>query len=296
MHEADTLQRFLFEHSNIRGEFIHLGASYQAIRQRYDYPEHVGQQLGQALAASTLLSATLKFEGSLIMQIQSTGPINMLVAQCTHDRHLRGLARWQEGKALDGQTLAGQYGKGRIVITINTPRSEDRYQGIVALEGNNLAAALSGYFMQSEQLETKLWLAADQGQAVGMLLQRLPSEHNEESNEMWDRIDALGSTITEQELLELPSTEILRRLFHEETVRLFDPEPASFRCDCSRDKIVTVIRSLGLDDAHALIEEQGQIEVACEFCNQHYTFDNVDVEEIFSTTTANIAKPSKTQH
>lgn len=296
MHEADTLQRFLFEHSNVRGEFIHLGASYQAVRQRYDYPEQVAQQLGQALAASTLLSATLKFEGSLIMQIQSTGPINMLVAQCTHDRHLRGLARWQEGSNLNGQSLTEQYGKGRIVITINTKRSEDRYQGVVALEGTNLAAALSGYFMQSEQLDTKLWLAADQNQAVGMLLQRLPGDDNDDNNEMWDRIDALGSTITEQELLALPSTEILHRLFHEETVRLFDPEPASFRCDCSRDKIITVIRSLGLDDAHALIEEQGQIEAACEFCNQHYTFDQVDVEEVFATTTPVATDTSKTQH
>jgi len=274
MHNSDTLQRFIFENSNVRGTFVHLGNSYQTARQRYDYPAAVGQQLGQGLAASALLSATIKYQGSLIMQTQSNGPINLLVAQCSHDRHLRGLARWQEEKAA--------FGKGHMTITIDKT-AEERYQGITELADNSLAHTIENYFQQSEQIQTRIWLAANEEQAVGMLLQHLPGKDIDP--DLWERIAQLGQTITDTELLNLPTEEILRRLFHEEDVRLFDPEPISFRCQCSREKVATMLRSLGRDEAHSIIEEEGKIEVGCEFCNQQYTFDAVDAEQLFASAT-----------
>jgi len=274
MHNSDTLQRFIFENSNVRGVFVHLGNSYKTARQRYDYPAAIGQQLGQGLAASALLSATIKYEGSLIMQTQSNGAINLLVAQCSHDRHLRGLVRWQEENA--------NFGKGHMTITIDKT-AEERYQGITELAHNSLAQTIENYFLQSEQIQTHIWLAANEGQAVGMLLQHLPGK--EVDPDLWDRIAQLGQTITEEELLTLPTEEILRRLFHEEDVRLFEGEPVSFRCSCSREKVATMLRSLGRDEARSIIAEEGKIEVGCEFCNQQYAFDAVDTEQLFASAT-----------
>lgn len=281
MRDGDTLQRFLFEHSNVRGVFIHLNASYAAVSERYDYPLIVRKQLGEALAASALLGATIKFGGSLIMQLQTSGPIQMLVAQCNNERHIRGLARWQDDGLSAG--TANPFGTGRMVITIDSATSEERYQGIVGIEGGHLNQAIETYFAQSEQLQTRLWLAADEQQAVGMLLQHLPGV--DPDPDLWERIEALGATLTPGEMLSLPTREILRRLFHEEDVRLFDSEPVSFRCSCSREKIVTMLRALGSDEAHDILKEQGKISVDCDFCNQHYEFDSVDVEEMFASTT-----------
>lgn len=277
MRQADTQQRFLFEHSNVRGVFIHLNASYAAVSERYDYPLPVRRQLGQALAASALLGATIKFSGSLIMQVQGDGPINLLVAQCNNERHIRGLARWQD----ENPDPARPFGAGRMVITIDNINHDERYQGIVGLDGGTLGEAIERYFEQSEQLQTRLWLAADGDQVVGMLLQHLPGV--DPDPDLWERIEALGATLTENEMLTLATEEILHRLFHEEEVRLFDAEPVSFRCSCSRDKIVTVLRALGSDEVHDILKEQGKVSVDCDFCNQHYEFDSVDVEGIFAS-------------
>ncbi len=279
MKDADALQRFLFENSNVRGTFIHLQASYKSAKDRYDYPEPVAQPLGQALAASTLLSSTIKFKGSLILQVQSNGPINMLVAQCDDQRHIRGLARWQQ--AIKGESLTDIFGEGRITITINSEQNKDRYQGVVELEGASLSEAIERYFQQSEQLNTRLWLFADQQQAVGLLLQQLPGEAPDDH--FWQHIETLGETLTSGELLQLSSTEILQRLFHEEDIRLFEPEPVSFHCGCSSEKISAMIRALGYDEAQSILKEQGKIEVGCEFCNQQYTFDAVDTDVLFAS-------------
>lgn len=281
MQNRDTLQRFLFENSNVRGIFVHLGNSYQAALSRYDYPEAVGRELGRALAATTLLSATIKFDGSLIMQTQSEGPINMLVAQCSHDRHIRGLARWQ-AEALAAQP-DDRYGAGRMTITIDN-RNDERYQGIVGISGGSLARTLEHYFKQSEQLRTHLWLTADRQQAVGMLLQHLPGR--EPDPDTWNRIETLGATLTSAEMLRLSTAEVLYRLFHEEEVRLFEEEPVSFRCSCSRDKVADMLRALGADEVRDILRQEGKVAVGCEFCNQPYEFDAVDAEALFAGVAA----------
>ncbi len=288
MQNSDTLQRFLFENSHVRGIFIHLGNSYQTALNRYEYPAQVGEQLGQALVASALLSATIKFDGSLIMQTQSSGLINMLVAQCSHNQHIRGLARWQE--ALLSDQPSNPYGEGHMTITIDQ-KNEERYQGIVSLAGGSLARAIENYFKQSEQIQTHIWLAADENQAVGMLLQHLPGR--EPDQDLWNRIETLGTTLTREEMLSLSTVEVLHRLFHEEEVRLFEDEPISFRCSCSRDKVANMLRALGADEIRDILKEEGKISVGCEFCNQQYEFDAVDAEELLASTASAPGSASK---
>jgi molecular chaperone Hsp33 len=278
MSDRDSLHRFLFPDTHVRGEIVRLDATWQAVLERHEYPDPVRRVLGEAMAAAALLTATIKFDGSLILQIQGDGPLHLIVVQCTSDRTLRGLARWN-AHVPDAQ-LSEMVGDGRLTITIDPGQGGERYQGIVALDGGSLAAALEGYFERSEQLATRLWLAADRAQAAGMLLQNLPGEGDDV--DAWGRAVHLGATVTDGELLGLPARELLRRLFFEEDVRLFDSEPVSFRCGCSRERIESALRGLGYDEVQDILREEGAVRVDCEFCNQHYEFDRVDAEQIFA--------------
>lgn len=281
MAEQDSLHRFLFEQAGVRGALVQLDASWQAVLSRRPYPSPVLTQLGQALAATVLLSASIKFEGSLILQAQGAGPIRTLVAQATHLRTLRGLALWNGEVALDG--LAGMFGPGTLALTIDPPSGE-RYQGVVDLAGTSLAEALEAYFAQSEQLATRLWLAADKQRSAGLLIQELPSQpgHTED----WARIGLLADTVTDRELLSLPAQKLLYRLFNEEHVRMFESEPVSFRCGCSRARIAETLLTLGRAEVDAILAEQGAVDADCEFCNKHYHFDRVDIEQLFSQSVA----------
>lgn len=279
MHSQDQLNRFLFEVHDLRGEFVQLDASWKAILERHPYPRAVSDQLGQAMAAIALLSATIKFDGSIILQSQTDGPLNTLVAQATNQLTLRGLARW-EGDLPEGD-LTAIYGAGNMSLTI-TNQGPARFQGIVELAGKNLAQALENYFSNSEQLASRLWLMADENRAAGLLLQKLPSEQERELD--WERICLLADTVTQDEMLNLPAQTLLHRLFHEEEIRLFDAMPVAFRCSCSRDRISNSLRALGRDELFSIIEEQGAIEVNCDFCNKHYHFDAIDAEQLFSDT------------
>ena len=277
--DSDVLRRFVFERTNVRGQLVHLDATWRAILERRDYPPPVRELLGQAMAAAALLVTTIKFNGSLILQVQGDGPVSLIVVQAKADRTLRGLAHWSD-PVLPGP-LAQLVGKARLAITIDQGGDRERYQGIVALDAEeNFAAALEDYFARSEQLATRLWLSAGEGRAAGLLLQALPGET--EDADAWNRVVQLADTWREQELLELSQRELLRRLFHEEDVRLFEPEPVSFRCTCTRERIETVLRSLGYAEVKGIIEEQGRVSVDCEFCNQNYLFDPVDVEKLFA--------------
>lgn len=283
--ENDRLFRFLFEEIGVRGEMVSLDASWQAALSMHDYPEVVAEQLGQALSASLLLSATLKFRGSLILQAQGSGPITMLVAQSSDQQTVKGIAHWQ-GEVEPGN-LQSLFGEGRLVMTIQ-PNEGKAYQGIVALEGDSLCEAIQLYFRQSEQLNTRFWFAVDEYRAVGLMIQELPSSQGKKAD--WDRVELLAETITDKEMLELPATEVIYRLFHEETVRLYEPEPVSFRCGCSREKLESSLMTLGQDELLSILEEKGAIEVDCDFCNRHYHFDAIDVEQIFNGQSASASR------
>lgn len=287
MADSDSLHRFLFEHAGIRGNLVHLDASWRAVLDAHPYPPPVRIHLGEALAAVSLLAATVKLDGSLILQIQGAGPLRTLVAQATSARTLRGVARW-DGEVADGGDLAQCCGEGRLVLTMERGGGEP-YQGIVPLTGGRVGQALEGYFRDSEQLPTRLWLACDEQRAAGLLLQRLPGDGEGED---WERIGMLAQTVTSAELLELPAEQILYRLFHEETVRLFDSEPLAFRCGCSRGRIEDMLRTLGQSEVESIVAEQGAIEVICEFCNRAYRLDAVDAGQLFAGATSHAAPSS----
>jgi molecular chaperone Hsp33 len=275
--QPDSLHRFLFERLGVRGELVCLDAAYQAVLSRHSYPGPVQRPLGEALACALLLTATLKFEGKLTLQAQGSGPIRTLVVQGTHEGTVRGLARWH-GEVPHGD-LQRQFGAGHLALTLEPSRGE-RYQGIVPLEGSGLGAAIETYFGHSEQLPTRLWLAVDGARAVGLMLQRLPG--SVEDADGWNRTVTLADTVRDHELLTLPVQNLLRRLFHEEDVRLFEPDPVAFRCGCSRGRIAETLRALGQPEIDAIIAEQGDVAVTCEFCNRDYRFDAVDATALFS--------------
>jgi molecular chaperone Hsp33 len=271
----------MFEHAAVRGEIIHLDATWKAVLDRRDYPLALRTVLGELMAAAALLSATLKFSGSLIMQIQGGGPVKLLVVECGADLTMRAMAQW-DGDLAEGAVLPELVGEGRFVITIDPKKGRQTYQGIVDLEGGSVAAVLENYMQRSEQLDTRIWLASDSHGAAGMLLQKMP-DSPEADMDAWNRAVHLGATVKPRELLDLPAREIIHRLFHEEDIRLFDSSPVHFGCTCSRERVANTLRMLGYDEVRSLLEETGYIEADCEFCNHHYVFDVVDAEQVFAS-------------
>lgn len=282
--EADTLHRFLLDNTLVRGEWVHLDASWQALLQRHRYPPAVYRQLGEAYAAVALIAATLKFDGSLILQITGSGPLQMLVVQATGSQSLRGLARYR-GEVPDGDLVQIFGADARLLITLDPGAGRERYQGVVALEGRSLASALDAYFERSEQLPTRVWLAAGPDSAAGMLLQGMPGPDGSPTprdSEDWTRLTLLGDTVSGEELLGLRAEDLLGRLFHEERVRLLDGHGMRFACSCSRDKVQDMLKGLGPDEVRATLEQEGEIAVTCEFCNARYRLDAVDAEALFA--------------
>ena len=287
----DTLQRFLFEHVPVRGEFVHLDATWQAVLERHDYPPLLRDVLGELMVASALLAATLKFEGSVILQLHGSGPVSLVVAECTSDTTLRATAKWS-GEIPAGN-LPSLLGNGRFAITLVPREAGQTYQGIVDLRGGTVAACLEHYMQHSEQLDTRLWLAADERRAAGVLLQQLPGPSDADPDD-WHRIVQLAGTLSRQELLDLPPETLLYRLFHEDDVRVFEPRITAFRCSCSKQRVVSMLRMLGQKEVRSIIDERKSVDVQCEFCGKAYSFDAVDAEQLFAADT--LAQAQRTQH
>jgi len=300
MHDRDSLRRFMFEHYPIRGHLVHLDASWQALIEHRQYPDAIRDTLGEAVAASLLLAATIKFEGVLSLQLQGDGPVHLLLAQCTSGLGVRGLARYREDAAateanwpLDIDELVGT---GNLTVTVENDDGAQRYQGIVSIVGGRLADSLQIYFDNSEQLPTRLWLYADADGVAGMLLQRLPGATGVVSEEAaaaiedaWRRVQLIGATLTAAELRTLSDAEIVHRLFNEDDVRLYEPSPVYFRCRCSRERVSGMLQGLGEKETRSIIAERGEVEVRCDFCNRAYVFDAVDVEQLFNPGAAGSA-------
>jgi molecular chaperone Hsp33 len=276
---SDQFQRFLFEQGNVRGERVQLDASAREALAKRQYPAPVAQLLGESLAAVVLLSGTLKFEGLLSLQARGAGAVSLLMAESTHDRHIRGLAH-SDAKVADGG-LAELLGDGRLAITIDPSRGQ-RYQGIVPLEQKDLSACLETYFERSEQLATAIALGSDGQRAAGLLLQKLPGE-SEPDEDFWNRLVLQARTVTVEELLQLETPTLLSRLFPEDQVRLYGAEPVAFSCSCSKERTTHALEALGEKDCLALVEEQGVISIDCQFCHHHYEFNRADVEALFQS-------------
>jgi molecular chaperone Hsp33 len=284
---SDSLFRFVVEGCNVRGQLVYLDESWRALAGRHDYPPVVRRLLGEAVSAAALLSATIKFDGALSIQASGDGGLRLLIAQATANGTLRGLARWKG--ELHGNRLSELLGNGRLTISIDPGRGRERYQGIVEVARDGLCQSLRGYFSHSEQLPTRLWLAVNEERVAGLLLQRVPDTLGEDSPlhiaevsaQAWQQTVEHADAIDSSELLELDVPDLLARINGDRPVRLYRGDDWRFLCGCSREKVTEVLRALGREDLDSLIEERGRVNVNCEFCNADFSFDAIDIAQIF---------------
>ena len=294
---ADTLQKFMFENSVVRGELVELSDTWQQVQARRHYPEPIRSLLGDMLSAAALLSANLKFDGSIVMQVHGDGPVTLLVVECDAALHMRATAKTAQDAVIpQGATLrelVNAHGNGRFAITLD-PREklpgQQAYQGIVPLDGDSVASVIENYMLRSEQLDTKLWLASDAMVSRGLLLQKIPaaggSGRGENADlEAWNHVVTLADTLKPQEMLETDIQTLLRRLYWQEDVRVFEPRHPRFQCSCSRERVGNMLKMLGREEIDASLAQLGTLAIDCDFCGQHYDFDAVDCAQLFATDT-----------
>jgi len=287
MSNSDRVRRFVLERHPIRGHAVRLSDSWLELREHQDYPPAVQQLLGEAVAAAVLLAATLKFSGTLTVQLQGKGLVSLLVAQCTHDFKVRGMARHDSiGGEAGFRALTGD---GQIIVTVEATDRASSYQGVVPITGNSFAESLEAYFIQSEQLPTRVALATTAGVVAGMLVQRVPGEGGKqptvdpaELESAWMSADHAMAALTGDEIIADDIEERLVRMFGDDAVRVFGGHDVKFECRCSRERVANVLRSLGVEEVRSVLAEQGAVTVTCEFCQKPYKFDLIDAEALFT--------------
>lgn len=309
-YSPDSLQVFVFDGAPVRGEIVNIRDSWQAILARKDYPPAVKKLLGDLVAAGVLLCGTLKFNGSMIIQAQGNGAVRLLVLECNEHLVIRATAKLNDDIDLSTlpddanlSDLINPDGQGRLVITLDPSDrkpGQNPYQGIVALSDDgkpvtSIAQAITLYMRDSEQLETRLWLASDEESCGGLLLQRLPNMggqlkmDDEMAAEGWSRLQMLSDTVTNEELLSLEPKVLMNRLYLDESahhgVRSFDERPIKFGCRCSRIKVADMLKMLGEEEVNSILLEKDAVETNCDFCGQVYIFDAVDCKQIFASPT-----------
>ncbi len=283
MHAMNSLQRFLFEHAAIRGELIHLDSVYQIIGQQRHYPPKVKQLLGEALMACVLLVGSIKFEGEMSLQFQGDERFPLMLVQCDHLLHLRGFANFAENKTDEEYEAA--FLQGNLVINLTPHHQTQTYQSIVPLTSVSMSDNLMHYFAQSEQLPSKVWFAMDDNHAAGVLLQLMPGQNSLQREQFWEYAVHIGETITAGELLSLDNATLLHRLYHETELRLYPERAIQFKCRCTQEKMQQVLGILGEKEVQDLLQEKGQVDIRCEFCNQNYMFDPIDIALLFRKST-----------
>ncbi|CCQ12750.1 33 kDa chaperonin (Heat shock protein 33) (HSP33) [Pseudoalteromonas luteoviolacea B = ATCC 29581] len=280
--QKDLLHRYIFDNLDVRGELVQLQQTFQEIIGNHDYPDAVQALLGELLVATSLLTATLKFEGEIAVQLQGDGPVKYAVINGDHQQNMRGIARLQDD--VDGSSIQELLGQGYMVLTI-TPIKGERYQGIVPLTKPTLAECLEMYFEQSEQLQTRLWLAtstqSEHAKASGLLLQVLPVDQAK-SKEDFKHLEALTDTIKAEEMLNLDAHTVLTRLYHEDNPKLFEPQHIQYRCGCSREKTIDALVNVGMDALLEDIAQHGEVKISCHYCLTDYRFNEQDVRAIFN--------------
>ncbi len=299
----------MFERSPVRGELVEISDAWQQVQSQRSYPQAVSTVLGEMMAAAALLSANLKFNGSIILQIHGDGPVQLLVVECDALLRLRATAKLHEETEIveeaSLQQLVNQHGQGRFAMTLDPADKlpgQQAYQGIVSLDGDSVATVIENYMMRSEQLDTRLWLAADEHTSRGLLLQRLPDEggtaSSDDDADAWNRAVTLASTVSDEELLNTDIMTLLQRLYWEESVRVFEPRHPSFHCGCSREKVGNMLKMLGKEEVDSAIADLGELEIDCDFCGQQYTFDAVDCAQLFTSDAISdaVQLPGSQQH
>ncbi len=282
MKQNDTLQRFLFEHASIRGEIAHLEESYQTIMKQHPYPGAVRHLLGEALISCLLLAGSIKFEGEISLQFHGDKRLPILLVQCDHELNIRAFAKYQENQSAEDYQQA--FLQGKMVLTINQYQQTQAYQSVVPIMSPSMGENLMHYFAQSEQIASRVWLAVNEDKAAGMLLQLMPGQDTLQREQFWEYAVQLGQTISEEELLMLDNPTILHRLYHETELRLYNARHVHFRCRCNLEKMKQALMVLGKQDLEQLVQERGHVEIHCDFCNQQYLFDPIDITLLFHKT------------
>jgi molecular chaperone Hsp33 len=285
---GDRVRRFIFENRPVRGHWARLGHAWRELRAHSAYPPEVTGLLGEAVIASVLLAATLKFRGTLTFQLEGNGAVKLLVAQCTHDFRVRAVARFEQGvrTGRGGGLFRHLVGTdGRITVTVEAEERSMRYQGVVPLSGASLAESLEAYFASSEQLPTRVLLAADSAGGAGILVQKLPGSGSEGDFEevaaAWEDAQRGIERLSPAQLLQCSVEELLGQGFAEQDVRLFRGSTVRFECRCSQGRVAGLLRALGAEEVRGVLEEQGAVTVTCEFCHRPYRFDPGDIEALF---------------
>ena len=296
--DRDQLTRFLIEAAGVRGVRVHLQDTWQQIRSHAEYPQAAAELLGEAAAAAALFTGHAKVDGRLSVQLRGHGALRTLFAECTAAGTLRGIAQVGEDAGEVSRDLRQLGPDAVLAITIENPsidgRDPMRYQGLVALESDSLSGAFEDYFRQSEQLPTRLLLAADERQVAGLMPQKLPGDHGDDDG--WSRAGALFDTLTTRELLECSANDLLTRLFHEDGVQVLGARPLRFACSCSRERVASMLVSLGVAEAEAAVEAAGgAAHIRCEFCGQSYRFDSEEIASLFTVATTEMAAPERLQ-
>ena len=282
MSNQEGFQKFLFEQLHIRGEWVRLEDSFQAMVANHDYPGTIRALLAQTTAAALLLTGTLKFSGRLSIHARGNGAISLLMAEATDQRHFRAIAKYDDEQSLlSTLDLRELLGRAQMAITIE-PEKGQRYQGVGPLEYPDMSACLEQYFELSEQLDTHFTLVSDERGVYGLMLQKLPDYRHLDDQDAWDRVVQLAKTLTLDEFAQEDNATLTHRLFHEEEVRLFDMQSVAFQCSCSEQRSLDSLRALGQEEALAILEEEPVISVDCQFCNAHYEFDRSAVESLFA--------------
>lgn len=304
---SDQLRKYLFADRTVRAQTVSLHAAWQAIQANHRYPPVIVRLLGELVAASALMAANLKFDGALVFQLQGDGDVRLIVVECRADLTVRATVKLREDAVLpeEGnlQTLLNPGGQGRFAVMLDLPNrrpGQQPYQGIVPLVGDSVGAALEHYMAASEQLQTRLWLEADQDAAAGLLLQQLPRDGGnapDADDDSWARSQQLADTLKPRELLSTPPETLIHRLYWQEDLTAFEPQFVRFHCPCTREKVADVLRLLGRDEVDGILAEEGQVDVTCDYCTKTYAFDRVDCAELFaSDAPVALRHQSQSQH
>ncbi|HUG59186.1 MAG TPA: Hsp33 family molecular chaperone HslO [Candidimonas sp.] len=292
---TDQFKKYLLSDHSTRVQAVKLTSAWQTGLVHQHYPECVQRLLGELVSAAVLLATNIKFDGSLVLQLQGDGPIALIVVECTADLSIRATVTLREGHEIpaDGnlQSLLNPHGQGRFVVVLDPNRDTtdlEPYQGVVPLEGDSVAQVLELYMRNSEQLDTRMWLASDAENSAGLLLQRLPDHggiagsDQESLQETWTRACHLAGTVKQDELLSLDTDTLIHRLFWEEDLIAFEPESVRWHCPCTRERVASMLRMLGREEIEDILSEREAIDIACSFCGKPYQFDAIDCAGLFA--------------
>lgn len=276
----NQLHGFLLQELDIRGQHVLLQESWREMIAERHYTPALQRLLGELTAVAVFLANGLKHDGKVTLQVQGSGPVSLLVVEATHDLAIRGMAKTREAISEEQVGMDALLGEGQLVLTLYNSVTDRHYQSFVPRHGDSVAESFEHFFSQSDQLDTRLWLAANDQAVGGLLLQKMP-QADKKDPDGWSRVVHLAETLKDEELLSLPAQELLHRLFHEETVELYPPRAVRYECPQDRERVLAAIKAMGEEAVRRILEQEGAVVVHNELCNFHVKLDAADVDALF---------------